>query len=251
MGVQSALNGATMANKKCASLGYELVKVFRMFTNKKTFKGLQDNSHIEKKSKGHKIPKSPIKRQQFDEGQDEDFHSQSTIDGAIECLQSTSKMSRDHHSLSERTNLSPQKFIKRKMCSSMRDALHTKTTYPSQIHKPSLHHEREQDNRDFCNFEESESPSKNKTNSLQSCIEPNECKLHGPCGIVDEEKTIVNTNIDGRLTIEKRQEGFTKNCQRTNIRLEAGRIHVNVSHRSSGLNQNLCEKRNDLIAVQS
>lgn len=55
--------------------------------------------------------------------------------------------------------------------------------------------------------------------------------------------------LGGHLTIEQQQEGSAKTCQRTNIRLEGGRIQVNVSHHSAVVNQS--EKRGDLVAVQS
>jgi hypothetical protein len=250
-GVQSALDGATVADKKCASLGFELVKVFRMFANRKDGQGIQENCHVERECKENKTSQLPIKEKHINEQQDVDFHSQSTIDGMIDCLQNTSKGFENHHSLPARTNTSPQKIIKRGMSGLIiRDILRTKATHPSQIQKPNLLHEREQDSGGFCNFE-GEKPSKIKTNSLQdSPIGANECKLHGPLSVDDECKSILDTNLDGQLTIEKHQEGSVKNYQRTNICLEAGRIHVNVSHRSNGLNR-ISEKRNDLIAVQS
>ncbi|KAG0576109.1 hypothetical protein KC19_5G056200 [Ceratodon purpureus] len=249
-GVQSALDGATLADKKCASLGCELVKVFRMFTNKKDLQGLQDNCLFKKEGKVNKPSQSPVKRQHINGGQDVDSHSHSTIDAANKDIQDISKIIENDQSISTRINTSPRKIIKRGISNSSRDILHTKTTHPSQIQNPTFQHDKEQDIIDSNNFEGG-SPSKNKTNRLQDTyIGVNECKLHRPLCVMDEHKTIVDTNVDGQLTIEKCQEGFPKNCQRTNIRLEAGRIHVNVSHRSSGLNQ-ISEKRNDLIAVQS
>lgn len=248
VGVQSALDGATIADKKCASLGFELVKVFRMFSNKRDVQSFQNNCHLEKECKESKTFQSPAKGQHTNEGLDIDFHSQSTIDSAIECVQNTSRISENHHSLLGRTNISPRKIIKRGLSNSVRDISYPKVTHTSPIHKPSLHHR--EDNEEFCNFKGG-NPLKIKSSSLQdSSIGANECKLHGPLSVINECKTIIDTNLDGRLRIEKRQEGLSKNCQRTNIRLEAGRIHVNVSHRSSGLNQ-ISEKTNDLIAVQS
>lgn len=49
------------------------------------------------------------------------------------------------------------------------------------------------------------------------------------------------------LALERRP----KNLQKTNIRLEAGRIHVNVSRRSAAASANQSDKRSDAIAVQS
>ncbi len=43
-------------------------------------------------------------------------------------------------------------------------------------------------------------------------------------------------SLGGHFTIEQ-QEGSAKTCQRTHIRLEGGRIHLNVTHHSTIVNQ--------------
>ncbi|KAH7296642.1 hypothetical protein KP509_26G032200 [Ceratopteris richardii] len=58
---------------------------------------------------------------------------------------------------------------------------------------------------------------------------------------------------DGRLDCAKKSvthTGSGKNCQSTNIRLETGKIQVNVSHRSAVMSGNRLTKRGDAISVR-
>lgn len=251
-GIQSALDGVSMADKKCATLGFELVKVFRMFSCKQGGQCHENNGHIDKECKDLKISQSSFKKQNSNEKQDLDSQNQSTIEKSTRNHHNTSKMFDKQHPLISsvvKTDISPRKIIKRGLRNLTREPLCANATQSFETQKPTPQYEIEPESEDLCGFEEGESFSKDRIDSFHNSIRSKECKLHGLLNKVEEDKTPCDTNLDGRLIIEKSQERFAKNCQRTNICLEAGRIHVNVSHRSRGLNQ--LQKKNDLIAIQS
>lgn len=247
-GIQSALDGATIADKKCAALGFELVKVFRMFSCKKNSQCHKSNGHLSKECKELKMSHSPIRKQESNKKQDFDSQNQATIEKSTRNHQDTSRIFDNLQPTSSvvRMNISPRKTTKRGLCDSTREPLCSNATQSFENQKPISQYEIEQDNEDLCGFE---TFLNERVDSFHNSLKSKECKLHVPLNKVEEDKTSCDTNLDGQLTIEKCQEGFVKNCQRTNIRLEAGRIHVNVSHRSRGLNQ--LPKKNNLIAVQS
>jgi myosin protein heavy chain len=56
--IQSALDGATMADKKCVALGFELVKVFRMFSCKQSSQSHKSNDNFNKDYKILKMSQS-------------------------------------------------------------------------------------------------------------------------------------------------------------------------------------------------
>jgi len=245
-GIQSALNGATMADKKCVSLGFELVKFFRMFSCKQGSQCHKNDDNFNKECKVLKVSQS-FKKQDSNEKQDLDSQHQVANEKSTKSYQNNSKMLDKQQSTSsvEKIHISPRKFIKR----GVRNITKKHIAQSSEIQKSNLQHEYEQDSEDLCSFEKGEPFSKDKVDCFHNSLKSKECKLHGPLNKVGEVIIPCDTTLDEQLILEKCQEGFVKNCQRTNICLEAGQIHVNVSHRSRGLNQ--LHKKNDLIAVQS
>jgi hypothetical protein len=66
----------------------------------------------------------------------------------------------------------------------------------------------------------------------------NDYKLQGQAlTLINKGRPGEVPGLGGHLTIEQQQESSAKSCQRTNICLEGGRIHVNVSHHSTIVNQ--------------
>lgn len=252
-GVQSSLDGAAVADKKCAALGSELVKVFRMFSSKRDGQGLGNNCQPPKECKEPNM--SQLHNRRGDVTERHEFESmsqsisqsisQSTTDGAMDRVQSTPGMPENQHFPPTKTGISPRKIIRKGMHSSVREPLHPKATHSSETQKTPPRSEKDRGSGGFCSSEGGSSVRDGSRGFRDSAERQH--KLHGPLNVVEERKPM--SDLDGRLTIEKRQAGSANNCQRTNIRLDAGRIHVNVSHRTGSINQS--EKRNDLIAVQS
>lgn len=264
VGVQSALEGAAMAESKCGALGAELVKVFRMLTSCR-----QNTSPMRHKSNPNSPPNSGRRRNYSPvPNSDRRINSQSLSPTSRTSANLPSPTRINGHIQSPMITtgpgqISPQRVTqttnKRGMRGQGRDAdFPNGNQASSEIHKVAMRQERQRGDGGFsvASEEGGGSPSKERWNYLRSPRETEkekivrDCRLHGQAlSVIGERKQGGESNLDGRLTIEKRQEGSSKNCQRTNIRLEAGRIHVNVSHRSAVINQS--EKRRDLIAVQS
>ncbi|CAM6042630.1 unnamed protein product [Sphagnum compactum] len=268
VGVQSALEGAAMAESKCGALGAELVKVFRMLTSCNQYSPLQQ-THDQ-----HSLPTKCGRRGQSHsppvragEHHRLDSHSQSPISRNGGCPTSPPKANNQSQisMIQPRPgNISPNqadRAINRKgLRGPGRETVFVKGTQSSQVRKVTLQREKEKGEGQYsCASEEGGSPTKerwchlrNPSREIDREKSGKDCKSQGQVlSIVDKGRPVGGgePGLDGHLKIEKRQEGSAKNCQRTNIRLEAGRIHVNVSHRSAVANQS--EKRGDLIAVQT
>lgn len=270
VGVQSALEGASMAEGKCGALGAELVKVFRMLTSRKQ-NGSSRRKHDNCNDKasngdgGHDSARNPASSALHSNSPDHRHDSQTQSRGAtgtdlMPTISSPDPRRQAQAAVTQpTTSSSHKKRIPRSHGSKI--AVASKETQPitsitapqkSESTTPQLEKDRDSGVGNFVlenNSEESnEAPKEAKWSRDQNlehselCVK--ECKSHGHAlSVVEEQKKRGEPR-------EKRHDGSAKNCQRTNIRLEAGRIHVNVSHRSAFANHS--EKRSaDLIAVQS
>jgi len=113
-GIQSALDGATMVEKKCIALGFELVKVFRMFSCKQSSQCHENNDNFNKECKVFKMPQS-FKKQDSNEKHDLDSQNQEINEKSTKSHQNNSKMLNNQQipSLVGKLEISPRKFIKR------------------------------------------------------------------------------------------------------------------------------------------
>lgn len=263
MGVQSALEGAALAESKCGALGAELVKVFRMLTASKS----PNNPRIENRQTTNKRGGTRRGRS----------HSP-PLRGNHPRLDSRSQSPPSR--LSGCSNFSPSRTINRGLFSPMRrsgiyispsrlktvavgkrglhralarngDSEFTKGTHQSSQPRKVTVRERVQGEVAYAGVSEGGSSSLVKESwnyerqfpRSSSSDGLKECKLHGhSLAVVNEKRQHAGQPPLGNDR-EKGPPG--KSCQKTNIRLEPGRIHVNVSHR------NQPERRGDLIAVQS
>lgn len=255
MGVQSALEGAALAESKCGALGAELVKVFRMLTACKQPNGNANNTtnNSNRRGRSHSPPiRNPNHRLQDSRSQSPPSRFSGNSNS------SPSRNNRGVFSPMRRSGIyiSPNrlKTVSKRGVRGNRggESDFTKGTQSSELRKVTG---RERDRGDSTYSGASEegnmSPIKENWNYLRNFPRESmkECKLHSQALSVVDDRKQGECALDRQLTTsDKRQDGSGKNCQKTNIRLEAGRIHVNVSHRSAVLNQS--EKR-DLIAVQS
>lgn len=266
VGVQSALEGAALAESKCGALGAELVKVFRMLTASKS----PNNPSIENRQTTNKRGGARRGRS----------HSP-PLRGNRPRLDSRSQSPPSR--LSGGSNFSPSRTTNRGLFSPMRrsgiyispsrlktvaggkrglhralarngDSELTKGPHQSGQQRKVTVRERVQDEVAYAGVSEegggsSSSLVKESWNYVRqfprssSSDGVKDCKLHGhSLAVVKERRQHAGQPPLGNDR-EKGPPG--KSCQKTNIRLEAGRIHVNVSHR------NQSERRGDLIAVQS
>ena len=267
MGVQSALEGATMAEGKCGALGAELVKVFRMLTSRK-----QNGSSRRKHDNCNKG--STPSTTNDDGGHEARNHDSSVLhtnnldhrhDSQSQCFGSTdidqimpTKSILDpgqaQATITRNTTSSSHKkrapwphgnkvaVVAKETCQPITSA----TPQKSESKTPQLEKDRNNGVGNFIidnNFNESNEGVTTMSKESKWSRNRNVPQEHTELCVLEEQKK-------GGEPREKRHEGPAKNCQRTNIRLEAGRIHVNVSHRSAFVNHS--EKRSaDLIAVQS
>jgi len=248
-GIQFALDEASMANKKSIALGFELVKFFRNFSCKQGSQCYKKNGHLNKICKESKTSQSLIKKKDSKKEQDFGCQNQAKIEKSTSNHQNNARMfdNLEHTSSAVKLDMSPRIFYKRGLQGFTREHINQLL----EIENPTSHssqYDLEQDIEENCSFERETFP-KDKANCFPNSSKSNECRLHGPFNNDEEDKIPCDTNLDGQLTSKKCREGFVKNYQRTNIHLQAGRIHVNFSHRSRGLNE--LQKKNDFIVVQS
>lgn len=267
VGVQSALEGATMAEGKCGALGAELVKVFRMLTSRK-----QNGSSRRKHDNCNKG--STPSTTNDDGGHEARNHDSSMLhtnnldhchDSQSQCFGSTdidqimptksildpgqaqATMTRNATSSSHKKRApwphgNKVVVVAKETC----QPITSTTPQKSESKTPQLEKDRNNGVGNFIidnNFNESNEGVTTMSKESKWSRNRNVPQEHTELCVLEEQKK-------GGEPREKRHEGPAKNCQRTNIRLEAGRIHVNVSHRSAFVNHS--EKRSaDLIAVQS
>lgn len=254
MGVQSALEGAALADSKCGALGAELVKVFRMLTLTK----IPNNANGVGGNNWPQLPDS-------NRGRRGRSHSPSSR-SATQRLESRSQSppprlnenpawnsGRGPSSPSRRSaaNMLPPSRLKAGTREKRTSGRGGEGNPSSELRKVET---RERDRAKEALSGETEgdpsrgmSPSKND-NWLKSY--PRESRpLRLGKTIAGQALTVVEDKQQAGpyLALERRP----KNLQKTNIRLEAGRIHVNVSRRSATASASQSEKRGDAIAVQS
>lgn len=267
VGVQSALEGATMAEGKCGALGAELVKVFRMLTSRKQ-NGSSRRKH-DSCNKGSTPPttngdggheaknhdSSVLHSNNLDHRHDSQSHSYGSI-GIDQNVptKSISDLGQAQATTTRNTTSSSHKKRAPWPHGNKVAMLAKETSQPitstipqkSESKTPQLEKDRNNGVGNFIvdnNFNVSNEGVTTMSKESKWSRNRNIPEEHTELCILEEQKK-------GGEPREKRHEGPAKNCQRTNIRLEAGRIHVNVSHRSAFVNQS--EKRGaDLIAVQS
>lgn len=268
VGVQSALEGATMAEGKCGALGAELVKVFRMLTSRKqngssrrkhdncnkgstpsTANGdgghearNHDSSVIHSNNLDHRHDSS---QSQFigSTGIDQIMPTKSISDpGQAQATMTRNTTSSSHKKRAPGPHGNKVAVVAKETC----QPITSTTPQKSESKTPQLEKDRNNGVGSFIvdnNFNESNEGVTTMSKESKWSRNRNIPQEHTELCILEEQKK-------GGEPREKRHEGPAKNCQRTNIRLEAGRIHVNVSHRSAFVNHS--EKRSaDLIAVQS
>ncbi|CAM6025460.1 unnamed protein product [Sphagnum balticum] len=284
LGLQSAISGAAMADSKCGALGVELVKVFRMLaccrSQSSPVQKIKDSNPA---PCGHTGDHGGRHYSSTSSRNCKDHHHDRTS-----CTHSSSSICRsggDHVSPSRTSNGNKQlppppppmglnvgnaasvaQAIDRggiragDQCKL--DAILTRRTESFDIGKTlTLQQERAgTDEEPSSASEQGESPTKQRWTFSEQFLEEIEneksCQLQGSHEFSFIEKyrqgAAHESGLNSHLTIEKTQDlgSSGKDChQRTNIHLEAGNVHVNVSHHSAVGHQ--LEKRGDLIAVQS
>ncbi len=255
VGVQSALEGAAMAESKCTALGAELVKVFRMLTSCRPSSPLHHHN-IEhslptkygRRGRSHSPPARACEHHS-------DSNSQSPVSRNDGATSSPKVINQGQVSMLRPSprNLSPNRVgrlvSKRGIRAPGRGAVFAKGTPSSQLRKGEGGYSGAS--------EEGGSPKKERRCYLRNSPRGigrekfgNDYKPQGQALTLNNKgRPGEDPGLGDHLTIEQQQEGSAKTCQRTNIRLEGGRIQVNVSHHSAVVNQS--EKRGDLVAVQS
>ncbi len=284
LGLQSAISGAAMADSKCGALGVELVKVFRMLaccrSQTSPAQKIKDSSPA---PCGHTGDHGGRHYSSTSSRNCKDHHHDCSS-----CTHSSSSICRsggDHVSPSRTSNGNKQlppppppmglnvgnaasvaQAIDRggiragDQCKL--DAILTRRTESFDVGKTlTLQQERAgTDEKPSSASEQGESPTKQRWTFSEQFLEEIENEksrqLQGSHEFSFIEKyrqgAAHESGLNSHLTIEKTQDlgSSGKDChQRTNIHLEAGNVHVNVSHHSAVGHQS--EKRGDLIAVQS
>ncbi len=242
LGVQSAIAGAAMADSKCGALGAELVKVFRMLASCNKTSLLQKMKDLAPACQNgeHRRRLSPTSR--------------ICKDGHISCAHSPTCRSSGHTPFPSMTNrdnqlppmgtnagnTSAQAFDKRGILAAQcKDTVLPKRVKSSEMRKTIKQQKRGgAEGRQSSASEQGGSPRKERWTITQQYLEETDNdKSHNlqnqALSIIEKHRQGAEPGLNGHLTIRKTQEGSGKNNQRTDIHLEAGHVHVNVSHHSA------------------
>ncbi|CAM6034206.1 unnamed protein product [Sphagnum compactum] len=289
LGLQSAISGAAMADSKCGALGVELVKVFRMLaccrSQTSPVQKIKDSSpapcgHTGDHVGRHYSPTSSRNCKDHHHDHISCTHSSSSICRSGGERVSPSRTSNGNKQLPPPPPPPPpppmglnvgnaasvaQAIDRRGIRAGGQCKLHatlTRRTESFDIGKTlTLQQERAgTDEEPSSASEQGESPTKQRWTFSEQFLEEIENEksrqLQGSHEFSFIEKyrqgAAHESGLNSHLTIEKTQDLGSSgiDCrQRTNIHLEAGNVHVNVSHHSAIGHQ--LEKRGDLIAVQS
>ncbi|CAK9277147.1 unnamed protein product [Sphagnum jensenii] len=289
LGLQSAISGAAMADSKCGALGVELVKVFRMLaccrSQTSPVQKIKDSSpapsgHTGDHGGRHYSSTSSRNCKDHHHDHISCTNSSSSISRSGGDHASQSRTSNGNKQLQPPPPPPPPppmglnvgnaasvaQAIDRRgirvgdQCKL--DAILTRRTESFDIGKTlTLQQERAgTDEEPSSASEQGENPTKQRWTFSEQFLEEIENEkshqLQGSHEFSFIEKyrqgAAHESGLNSHLTIEKTQDlgSSGKDChQRTNIHLEAGNVHVNVSHHSAVGHQS--EKRGDLIAVQS
>ncbi|CAK9876697.1 unnamed protein product [Sphagnum jensenii] len=242
LGVQSAIAGAAMADSKCGALGAELVKVFRMLASCNKTSLLQKMKDLAPACQNgeHRRRLSPTSR--------------TCKDDHISCAHSPTCRSSGHIQLPSMTNrdnqlppmgtdagnTSAQAFDKRgTLAAQCKDTVLTKRVKSSEMRKTIKQQKRGgAEGRQSSASEQGGSPRKERWTITQQYLEETDNdKSHNlqnqAFSIIEKHRQGAEPGLNGHLTIRKTQEGSGKNNRRTDIHLDAGHVHVNVSHHSA------------------
>ncbi|CAK9226697.1 unnamed protein product [Sphagnum troendelagicum] len=252
LGVQSAIAGAAMADSKCSVLGAELVKVFHLLASCNKTSLLQKMKDLAPTCQNgeHRRQLSPT--------------SKISKDGHISCAHSPTCRSSGHiqfPSMTNRDNQMPpmgtnagntsaQAFDKRGILAAQcKDTVLPKRVKSSEMRKTIKQKKRGgAEGRQSSASEQGGSPRKERWTITQQYLEEtNNDKSHNlqnqALSIIEKHRQGAEPGLNGHLTIRKAQEGLGKNNQRTDIHLEAGHVHVNVSHHSAIVHH--CQRREE------
>ncbi|KAH8962114.1 hypothetical protein BDL97_05G085800 [Sphagnum fallax] len=252
LGVQSAIAGAAMADSKCGALGAELVKVFRMLASCNKASLLQKMKDLAPACQNgeHRRRLSPTSR--------------TCKDDHISCAHSPTCRSSGHIQLPSMTNrdnqlppmgtnagnASAQAFDKRGILAAQcKDTVLPKRVKSSEMRKTIKQQKRGgAEGRQSSASEQGGSPRKERWTITQQYLEETDNdKSHNlqnqALSIIEKHRQGAEPGLNGHLTIRKTQEGSGKNNQRTDIHLDAGHVHVNVSHHSAIVHH--CQRREE------
>jgi hypothetical protein len=252
LGVQSAIAGAAMADNKCSALGAELVKVFCMLASCNKTSLLQKMKDLAPACQNgeHKRQLSPT--------------SKISKDGHISCAHSPTCRSSGHiqfPSMTNRDNQMPpmgtnagntsaQAFDKRGILAAQcKDTVLPKKVKSFKMRKTIKQKKKGgAEGRQSSASEQGGSPRMERWTITQQYFEETDNdkshNLHNQAlSIIEKHRQGVEPGSNDHLTIRKTQEGSGKNNQRTDIHLEAGHVHVNVSHHSAIVHH--CQRREE------
>ncbi|XP_073391729.1 uncharacterized protein [Physcomitrium patens] len=231
-GVQSALESAALADRKCGALGVEVVKVFRML------KAATASSNLD--VGGSHWPRLP--------GDGSGYRGRShspPLRSATHRLQNASKSP----PLGRKSTWSSSRVISSPL---------RRSGAPRTRHKSGVREKRRNQSSDLPKLEgwerdkhltESEQDPNRRSPAKNDYWLKSYPRESQPFGFPGQALTVVGDRapIDPYSMPDRRQQ----NLQKTNIRLEGGRIHVNVCRRSGTVTTSHYEKRADAIAVES
>ncbi|KAL3691453.1 hypothetical protein R1sor_005104 [Riccia sorocarpa] len=265
---QQALEGAATAESKCSALGVELVKVFRMLASSRP-----ESSAVAQRAKS-----PPTCGRDHSPTKSHPARSPGPSPARMQSVSSPTRPSppRSRSVLQQKSLPVPKPSFKRGTQAKPRaSADFTRGTLASEMRKVTSRSEQVETEEEYIvlgdqarervagSRDQRLQVRENETISQALCVHEQQPSDKVPPQEITTERTtcIQEEEIKGlgRLTIsqdrsdDKHKEGGNKG-QRTNIRLEAGRIHVNVSHRS-GAHGNRerksgTEQKADLVAVQ-
>ncbi|KAL2622590.1 hypothetical protein R1flu_002795 [Riccia fluitans] len=264
---QQALEGAVTAENKCSALGVELVKVFRMLASSR-----QESPAVAQRTKS-----PPVCGRDHSPTKPHSARSPEPSPARIRSGSSPTRPSppRGRSVLHQKEPQMPKPAFRRGATAKPRvSADFTRGTLASEMRKVTTRSEQVEPEEEYIvlgdparermasSRDQRFQVRENETISQALCVHEEQPSDKVAQEITSERTTCIQEGEIkglGRLTIsqdradDKHKEGGNK-CQRTNIRLETGRIHVNVSHRS-GAHGNRerksgTDQKSDLVGVQ-
>ncbi|KAG6550545.1 hypothetical protein Mapa_007914 [Marchantia paleacea] len=260
---RQALEGAATAENKCSALGAELVKVFRMLaTSRQASPALAQRTRSPPScGRDH----SPTKTQ-----------TSRSPGPSPPRIRSGPSPPRIRSPLQMRLQMPNPVFRRGTPAKPRNTSDFTRSTLASEMRKVTTRSEQVETEEEYILLGDRGDPARdrvasrdqrfqvreNETVTQALCVHEEQPSDKGAQEFTRERTTSVQEGeIKGlrRLTVsqdradDKHKDGGSK-CQRTNIRLEAGRIHVNVSHRSGAPGnrerKSGTDHKTDLVAVQ-